>query len=61
MCGHQSLVDDVDEDERRVALQSAESDEAFGLCAKDAWRDIHGREASLTRFLFMCMPWKDLI
>ena len=48
MCGHQSLVDDVDEDERRVALQSAESDEAFGPCAKDAWRDIHGREASLT-------------
>ena len=25
-----------------------ESDEAFGPCAKDAWRDIHGREASLT-------------
>ena len=25
-----------------------ESDAAFGLCARDAWRDIHGREASLT-------------
>ena len=23
-------------------------DEAFGQCAKDAWRDIQGREASLT-------------